>query len=193
MTLLDKFISMLKEKLGVDFGAYSEKIKQTSGPWSINAKASRDLAKVPSGTIKFSNFYGKSSRFSLEFDCKFGIYKIKRSTFVYQYKGGCIRSGYHSIVSSGSVTTPILSELSSYITYGTQTIAKSSIRIEITDNSVLSIIGSVINLTIGNDVYSLTRSGSTGIFISNVVGYSILQKYLNTTQHCKIEQMPANK
>lgn len=37
-----------------------EELKET-GTWSINAKSSRDLAKVPSGMIKFSDFYGKSS------------------------------------------------------------------------------------------------------------------------------------
>ena len=32
-----------------------------SGSWSINSQSSRALAKVPTGTIKFSDFYGKSS------------------------------------------------------------------------------------------------------------------------------------
>lgn len=32
-----------------------------SGSWSINAASSRKLAEVPSGTIKFSDFYGKAS------------------------------------------------------------------------------------------------------------------------------------
>ena len=32
-----------------------------SGSWSINSQSSRALAKVPSGTIKFSDFYGKSN------------------------------------------------------------------------------------------------------------------------------------
>ena len=36
-----------------------DELKQT-GPWSINAPASRNLAKVPSGTIRFSDFYGKA-------------------------------------------------------------------------------------------------------------------------------------
>lgn len=33
-----------------------------SGTWSINSPSSRKLAKVPSGVIKFSDFYGKSSQ-----------------------------------------------------------------------------------------------------------------------------------
>ena len=41
--------SMIRAELG-----------QTSGPWSINAASSRKLAEVPSGTIKFSDFYGKT-------------------------------------------------------------------------------------------------------------------------------------
>lgn len=36
-----------------------------SGSWSINSQSSRNLAKVPSGTIKFSDFYGKSNSYEL--------------------------------------------------------------------------------------------------------------------------------
>lgn len=42
--------SMIRAELG-----------QTSGSWSINSTASRNLARVPSGTIKFSDFYAKSN------------------------------------------------------------------------------------------------------------------------------------
>ncbi len=41
-------------------------LKET-GSWSINAPTSRKLAKVPSGTIKFSDFYGKSAENSITF------------------------------------------------------------------------------------------------------------------------------
>ena len=41
-------------------------LKET-GSWSINAPTSRKLAKVPTGTIKFSDFYGKSAENSVTF------------------------------------------------------------------------------------------------------------------------------
>lgn len=41
-------------------------LKET-GSWSINAPTSRKLAKVPTGTIKFSDFYGKSAENSITF------------------------------------------------------------------------------------------------------------------------------
>lgn len=41
-------------------------LKET-GSWSINAPTSRKLAKVPTGTIKFSDFYGKSAENVVEF------------------------------------------------------------------------------------------------------------------------------
>lgn len=38
-----------------------QKELKESGSWSINSPTSRKLAKVPSGTIKFTDFYGKAN------------------------------------------------------------------------------------------------------------------------------------
>ena len=58
-------------------------LKET-GSWSINAPTSRKLAKVPSGTIKFSDFYGKSAETVVEFLVK-----------------GVVNTGFNSYISWG--------------------------------------------------------------------------------------------
>lgn len=72
-----------------------QELKQSSGPWSINSKTSRDLAKVPSGTIRFSDFYGKSN---FEY------------TLLVGYTASWNNVGYHGFLSQGSLTPNKLNE-----------------------------------------------------------------------------------
>ena len=96
--------SMIRAELG-----------KTSGSWSINAAESRKLAGKPSGTIKFSDFYGKD----------FIITKIRFSSF-HRY-GGYYREchGTHRVDiydSSGKMYMQLTPWYSSAENTGTQNV-----------------------------------------------------------------------
>lgn len=71
-------------------------LKQT-GTWSINAPPSRTLAGKPSGTIKFSDFYGKSNAKYFQF-----ANQVNNTT---QEGGGSCYRQYDFSFDSGSAST----------------------------------------------------------------------------------------
>lgn len=78
-----------------------EELEQSSGPWSINATASRELAEVPSGVIKFSDFYSKSKEVVIDYTGTLTFYSSGRPS-VGQL--GTVWNGYDAAQSLGSLT-----------------------------------------------------------------------------------------
>lgn len=86
-----------------------------SGSWSINSQSSRALAKVPSGTIKFSDFYGKSKEITeIVANFTIGRYKYKPSAFKTRYVDGLYNDSTYTTVTKGVVT--IVSDDTSVVT-----------------------------------------------------------------------------
>lgn len=76
-----------------------------SGSWSINSQSSRALAKVPSGTIKFSDFYGKSKEITqIIANFTIGRYKFKPSAFKVRYVDGLYDDPEYTAVTKGVIT-----------------------------------------------------------------------------------------